>query len=148
MDTKEKTRAANTKAYRLDDQVGFMLRQVNQRHTAIFARHLGPGFTPTQWAALAKLYETGPASQNNLGRATAMDVATIKGVVDRLKKRGLIGTKADPADARRRLVGLTAEGEAFVEARTGAAFAISVETLRPLGESERATLLALLQKMK
>jgi len=30
------------------------------------------------------LTETGPCSQNLLGRLTAMDVATIKGVIDRL----------------------------------------------------------------
>ena len=41
------------------------------------------------WAVLAKLTETGPCAQNVLGRLTAMDVATIKGVIDRLTARGL-----------------------------------------------------------
>jgi DNA-binding MarR family transcriptional regulator len=134
--------------YRLDDQIGFLLRQVNQRHTAIFAQRMGTDLTPTQWAALAKLYETGADSQNNLGRATAMDAATIKGVVDRLKKRGLVVRKRVAGDSRRRLVALTTEGEAVVQARVGDAFAISRETLSPLTEKEQAVLLALLLKMK
>ena len=51
-------------SYILDEQVGFILRQVSQRHAVIFAREIGINLTPTQWAALAKLSETGPCSQN------------------------------------------------------------------------------------
>src|SRR3979409_966145 len=75
-------------AYVLEEQIGFILRQVWQRHATIFAREIGINLTPTQWAALAKLTETGPCSQNQLGRLTAMDVATIKGVSERLTARG------------------------------------------------------------
>ena len=38
-------------AYILDEQIGFILRQVWQRHAAIFAREIGINLTPTQWAA-------------------------------------------------------------------------------------------------
>ncbi len=90
--------------YRLDDQIGFILRQANQRYAALFANGIGNGLTPTQWAALVRLGETGPCPQNQLGRLTAMDAATIKGVVERLDKRGLIQRSADPDDGRRLLV--------------------------------------------
>ena len=83
-------------AYLLEEQIGFILRQVWQRHATIFAREIGINLTPPQWAALAKLTETGPCSQNQLGRLTAMDVATIKGVIDRLTARGLTETGPDP----------------------------------------------------
>jgi len=63
--------------YELDRQVGFLLRQVSQRHGTIFAEGIGSDLTPTQWAALAKLHEIGPCSQNLLGRLTAMDGATV-----------------------------------------------------------------------
>ena len=95
-------------SYILDEQIGFILRQVWQRHATIFAREIGINLTPTQWAALAKLTETGPCSQNLLGRLTAMDVATIKGVIDRLTARGLTETSPDPEDGRRLLVSLHA----------------------------------------
>jgi DNA-binding MarR family transcriptional regulator len=137
-----------TPPYVLDEQVGFVLRQVSQRHATIFATRIGSDITPTQWAALAKLYEAGATSQNQLGRMTAMDVATIKGVVDRLAKRGLVDTQADPADARRLLATLTKKGRDLVEAHCADALSISEETLAPLSATERRTFLQLLNRLK
>ena len=134
--------------YVLDSQVGFILRQASQRHAALFASRMGAETTPTQWAALAKLHEIGPTSQNQLGRMTAMDVATIKGVVDRLMKRGLVRSATDETDARRRLLTLSDAGRAFVEANFDAAHAVTRETLAPLAERERAMFVALLEKLK
>jgi MarR family transcriptional regulator, lower aerobic nicotinate degradation pathway regulator len=135
-------------AYVLDEQIGFILRQVSQRHAVIFARDIGADLTPTQWAALAKLSETGPCSQNQLGRLTAMDVATIKGVIDRLTARGLTETSADPADGRRLRVSLTRAGQQLAEKVAANALAISKETLAPLDLRERELLVALLEKLR
>jgi len=134
--------------YVLEEQVGFILRQVWQRHAAIFAREIGINLTPTQWAALAKLTETGPCSQNQLGRLTAMDVATIKGVIDRLTARGLTETSPDPEDGRRLLVSLTRAGQQMAEKAAPNALAITKETLAPLDPKERETLIALLSKLR
>src|SRR6201994_3492122 len=114
-------------SYILDEQIGFILRKVWQRHAAIFAREIGINLTPTQWAALSKLMETGPCSQNQLGRLTAMDVATIKGVIDRLTARGLTETSSDPGDGRRLLVSLTRAGQQMAEKAAVNALAISKE---------------------
>jgi MarR family transcriptional regulator, lower aerobic nicotinate degradation pathway regulator len=135
-------------SYILDEQIGFILRQVWQRHATIFAREIGINLTPTQWAALAKLTETGPCSQNQLGRLTAMDVATIKGVIDRLTARGLTETSADPDDGRRLLVSLTRAGQQLAEKTAPSALAITRETLAPLDARERETLVALLAKLR
>jgi MarR family transcriptional regulator, lower aerobic nicotinate degradation pathway regulator len=135
-------------AYVLDEQIGFILRQVSQRHAAIFGRDIGIDLTPTQWAALAKLQETGPCSQNLLGRLTAMDVATIKGVIDRLSARGLTETAPDPEDGRRLLVSLTRAGQQLAEKAAPNALAISRETLAPLDASEREALMELLNKLR
>jgi DNA-binding MarR family transcriptional regulator len=135
-------------AYVLEEQVGFILRQVWQRHAAIFAREIGANLTPTQWAALAKLTETGPCSQNQLGRLTAMDVATVKGVIDRLTARGLTETSADPEDGRRLLVSLTRAGQRLAEKAAANALAITRETLAPLDARERETLVGLLAKLR
>jgi DNA-binding MarR family transcriptional regulator len=132
----------------LDDQIGFILRQVSQRHTSIFADLIGFDVTPTQWAAMAKLHELGPTSQNELGRITAMDVATIKGVVDRLTRRGLCRSDPDPNDARRRSIALTPKGQALVEAHADDARAITEETLAPLSAAQRKVLRDLLAKLK
>jgi MarR family transcriptional regulator, lower aerobic nicotinate degradation pathway regulator len=134
--------------YVLDEQIGFILRQVSQRHAMIFARDIGIDLTPTQWAALAKLQETGPCSQNQLGRLTAMDVATIKGVIDRLTARGLTETSPDPEDGRRLLVSLTKAGQQLTEKAAPNALAISRETLAPLEPKERDVLMELLSKLR
>lgn len=137
-----------TGRYALEEQVGFLLRQASQRHAAIFAALMPDGLTPTQWAALVKLFEAGPCSQNHLGRQTAMDAATIKGVVDRLTRRGLTTTQPDSADARRLLVALTEAGRTLFETALPEAERITQETLAPLGEEERALLLELLGKLR
>jgi DNA-binding MarR family transcriptional regulator len=135
-------------SYILDEQVGFILRQASQRHATIFAREIGINLTPTQWAALSKLAETGPCSQNQLGRLTSMDVATIKGVIDRLTARGLTETAPDPDDGRRLLVSLTRAGQQLAEKTAPNAFAISKETLAPLDAKEREIFVALLSKLR
>ena len=133
--------------YILDAQVGHLLRRAHQRHTTIFASLMIEDLTPTQWAALAKLKEIGPSSQNLLGRQIAMDAATIKGVIDRLTNRGFTKTKPDPADGRRLLVMLTARGLAFYGRAKSIAAHITEQTLAPLNERERAELLALLARL-
>ncbi|MDE2361515.1 MAG: MarR family transcriptional regulator [Hyphomicrobiales bacterium] len=135
-------------SYLLDAQIGFLLRQAQQRHTAIFARRMIEDVTPTQWAALAKLAELGPCSQNLLGRHTAMDAATIKGVVDRLVGRGLVTTATDPDDSRRLVVTLADAGRAFTARAAPVAHAITEETLGALSASERRTLTRLIAKIR
>jgi MarR family transcriptional regulator, lower aerobic nicotinate degradation pathway regulator len=132
--------------YRLDDQIGYVLRRVTQRHLSIFAAAI-PEVTTTQFAVLARLTETGPLSQNQLGRATAMDAATIKGVVDRLARLGLVATTADPADRRRLTVTLTEAGVALFASRTDTALTVSRETLAPLSPTEQKNLSALLARL-
>ncbi len=131
----------------LDEQVGLILRQAAQRHAAVFASGIGCDLTLTQWAALAKLQEAGPMSQNRLGRATAMDAETIKGVVDRLTRRGLLTAEPDAADGRR-LVALTAGGGEWVRRLLPHAHAITAETLAPLAPDGRRALVSLLLRLR
>jgi DNA-binding MarR family transcriptional regulator len=96
---------------------------------------------------LVKLLQVGPLSQNHLGRLIYLDVATIKGVVERLRRRGLVTSKADPRDGRRHTIALTAAGRRVVEAAIPAAMKITRKTLDPLSEKEQATLMQLLKKL-
>ena len=109
-------RSAAKSEYRLDDQVGFLLRVAMQRHTSIFMSRIVKGLTQTQFAALAKLREVGPCSQNQLGRLIYLDAATTKGVVDRLEVRSLITARPDANDRRRRAIALTEAGRAVADA--------------------------------
>jgi len=138
---------APSEDYRLEEQVGFLLRLAGQRHAAIFQEMAPCGLTPTQFAALVRLAQSGACSQNELGRRTAMDVATIKGVVDRLRAKGMVTVEPDPDDRRRSMLSITPEYEARAEGFFNAGKAISRETLKPLTETESQTLLRLLGKI-
>ncbi len=132
--------------YVLDDQIGYVLRRVTQRHLAIFSEVI-PAVTTTQFAVLARLAEQGPQSQNLLGRATAMDAATIKGVVGRLTRQGLVSTAANPDDRRRLTVAMTEKGAALFAATHASALAVSDATLAPLTPRERSQLKVLLGRL-
>ena len=133
--------------YVLDDQVGFLMRVAMQRHTAIFMSRMIEALTQTQFAALAKLLEVGPCSQNHLGRLICLDAATIKGVVDRLGGRGFVTALADPKDRRRRAVALTPRGREVTEAAIRVAAKITAETLVPLTADEQRMVVKLLKKL-
>ena len=132
--------------YRLQDQIGFILRRAHQRHVAIFAARIAD-LTPPQFAALARLRDIGETSQNQLGALIAMDAATVKGVIDRLSARGLVELGKHDADKRRLMVRLTAEGRRVVEDLIPRAEQITAETLAPLSAREAATLVKLLARI-
>ena len=146
MMAKRAIKTGNPVDYRLDEQVGFILRRASQRHQIIFGNEI-PDLTATQFAALAKLFELGPVSQNELGRQTAMDAATIKGVIDRLRKRGHVATRPDPDDMRRLYVEISPDGIKAFAGYATAALRISEQTLAPLGVRERMQFLQLLDKI-
>ncbi|HEV2957176.1 MAG TPA: MarR family transcriptional regulator [Xanthobacteraceae bacterium] len=135
------------KRYVLNEQVGFLLRVAMQRHTTIFTARMIEELTQTQFAALAKLIEAGPCSQNHLGRLIYLDAATIKGVVDRLRARGLVATSGDARDRRRRAVTLTPAGRRVTEAAIAVAGQITAQTLAPLSPPEQRTVTRLLKKL-
>jgi len=131
--------------YTLEDQVGFMLRRANQRHTEIFQNLFRKtGLTALQFSALVKIRDEGRVSQNQLGRLTHMDPATIMGVINRLTKRGLIRKGSDNNDKRKTVLMLTADAMALIESLEDTAHQVTAETLAPLSPSEQKTLLQLL----
>ncbi|GAN81044.1 MarR family winged helix-turn-helix transcriptional regulator [Acidocella aminolytica] len=133
--------------YILEEQIGFVLRQVTQRHVVIFGSLMPSGITPTQFSVVNMLDRLGHCSQNQLGRLVSMDAATVKGVIDRLSAKGITQTEQDQNDARQLLVSLTAEGRVLAAECQKAAIKISDETLAPLTTAERKRLLTLLKKV-
>jgi DNA-binding MarR family transcriptional regulator len=137
-----------SRQYRIEEQVGYLLRRAHQRASAIFQVSIGdPNITPTQYSSLVKLNEYTELSQNLLGRLVGMDKATMQGVVRRLKERGLVDSRPDPGDARRTLLSLTTEGQRLVNKLLINGPAVSRETMKPLTAQEQRQLLELLAKI-
>jgi len=141
------TKTKPTRPYHLDDQIGYLLRLASQRHATIFQALTVEGLTPTQFSALIRICEQGKCSQNRLGRLAAMDVATIKGVADRLRQKGLVTAEPDPNDKRRTLISLSPAGVDLVARMGQIGHEITSETLRPLSAAEQRTLTKLLRKL-
>jgi MarR family transcriptional regulator, lower aerobic nicotinate degradation pathway regulator len=134
--------------YRIEEQVGYLLRRAHQRASSIFQMTIGdPNITPTQYSSMVKLNEYRELSQNLLGRLVGMDKATMQGVVRRLKDRKLVDSRPDPGDARRTLLSLTTEGQRVVNKLLMNGPAVSRETLKPLNATEQRQLLELLSKI-
>lgn len=141
--------AANApRPYRIEEQVGYLLRRAHQRASSIFQTTIGdPNVTPTQYSSMVKLHEYSELSQNHLGRLVGMDKATMQGVVRRLKDRRLVDSRPDPGDARRTLLSLTLDGQRVVARLILNGPAVSRETLKPLNHAEQRQLVELLQKI-
>lgn len=134
--------------YVLETQIGHLLRRAHQRHVAQFEKEVGDlDLTPTQFAALAKISERGEVSQNLLGRMTAMDPATIQGVIQRLMARGLIDRRPDPNDRRATLLRLSTSGRTLTREAIRRAHHVSKGVLEPLTPDDRAQLTGLLRKL-
>ena len=133
--------------YCLDEQVGFLLRLASQRHAVIFQNNISDNLTATQFSTLMRLSEHGRVTQNHLGRLAAMDIATTKGVVDRLKAKGLVTSEPDKTDKRRSVISLTAKGADMVSKLENLGQTITAETLSPLNTQEQEALVALLKRI-
>jgi DNA-binding MarR family transcriptional regulator len=129
-------------------QIGFLIRKFYQKNQAIW-QALCPDeqMTSVQSATLSALQRSGPCSLTELGRAAAMDPATTRGVVERLRQRGMIALLGDAADRRKVIVRLEAPGAAYLAAIDGVMPRIAEATLTPLNVAERLALEYLLLKV-
>ncbi len=77
------------------------------------------GITGPQRLVVRFVGERPDVSAGDLARILHLDPSTLTGVLRRLEQRGLLRRSADPADARRVRLALTARGRAQQTARAG-----------------------------
>ena len=134
--------------YDFSEQVGHLLRKAYQRHTSIFQRYSSDKqLTAIQFVTLCTVMERGPSSLTEIVNVTAIDPATIRGVIKRLKAREWITLTTDPKDQRKVMVVITESGAALVEEMVPSAKQISDQTMKNLNPAERVALMHLLEKM-
>jgi DNA-binding MarR family transcriptional regulator len=134
--------------YDFSEQIGHLLRRAYQTHLAIFQRNAcDPQLTSVQFVTLCALRDHGPRSQADLVKITKIDQATIRGILDRLKARGLIALASDRRDRRKIIMSLTETGARLLEAMVPRAVEITELTMARLNPAERAAALFVLRKM-
>lgn len=147
----EETQAELTEllqSYDVTEQIGHLLRKAVQRHTAIFQQNVGDEqLTAIQFVTLCVLSDRGPSSQAELVEATAIDQATIRGIINRLKARGLITLSSGQLDRRKVIAELTPDGVSLLATTIPKAQEISRISLGKLNPAEQVAIVYLLKKM-
>ena len=92
--------------------------------------------------------ERGPAStQSELAAASGRDKTRLIPILDRLEARGLLRRTPDPADRRNRVVALTTAGRELLASCRSAIREMEAEFLVDLDPDERATFVAVLERL-
>ena len=139
---------SDNELYDFHDQIGHLLRRAYQRHTAIFQAAIpDTDLTAAQFVTLCALKEVQSCSLNDIVKMTAIDQATIRGVVERLRARSLIEVLHDPDDGRKLLVRLSRSGLALIDRTIPFATEVTEQTYGSLNAGERVALIFLLRRM-
>ncbi len=134
--------------YIFSDQIGHFLRRAYQRHTALFQQYIPDSqLTAAQFVVLSSIRVNGGSSLADVVKATVIDQATIRGVVDRLKQRELVSVDHDRMDRRKVVIKLTQAGHDLVTEMEPFAQEITESTYGNLNPAERLALNFLLRKM-
>ena len=134
--------------YQFSEQVGHLLRRAYQRHVALFQQTIPDSqLTAAQFVALCAVRDNGASSLSDIVRVTAIDQATVRGVIERLKSRALLAVSHDPADRRKVLVTLTPAGRRVIDDVVPFAHEITEATFGNLNPAERVAIVYLLRKM-
>ena len=76
--------------------------------------------TSPEMSALARLDRTGPTTAAELARLERISPQSMGATVAALEERGLVGRAPDPADGRRSILSLSADGRALLQRRRSA----------------------------
>jgi MarR family transcriptional regulator, lower aerobic nicotinate degradation pathway regulator len=127
---------------------GLLLARLGQESMARFRRSLRPlNLGAQQFIVLKQLQAFGSCSQGELADALGIDYSNLASVTGQLYERGLIERHRDPADRRRYVVELTAEGRQLLGDGDKAIAAGEEDILSALDEPEREQLWDLLRRM-
>jgi DNA-binding MarR family transcriptional regulator len=125
-----------------------LLGQASRRAHDLVTEALSPdGIGRQHFAVLASLAEDGPASQAGLGRRLWLDRSDTHAIVSALEESGLIQRTGDPADQRRKVVAITADGRRTLKELRRKIQSAQEQILAPLDPGEREQLIALLARI-
>ena len=136
------------KSFDFQHAPGHLIRRAHQVAVAVFMEETGEhDVTPVQFAILNALIDDPGEDQVTLAGKVAFDAATFGSVIGRLETKGWVRREPDAADRRRKLLWVTAEGEAAALAMKRAVTRAQRRILDPLRPDEQEQLIVLLGKL-
>jgi DNA-binding MarR family transcriptional regulator len=105
------------------------------------------GLRPKHFAVLNAIALSGGGSQQELGGRMGLDPSGLVGAIDELEAMRLVERRRDPADRRRYVLALTAEGTATLRRARRLVSDGARELLGALDDAEVDTLVELLGKV-
>jgi MarR family transcriptional regulator, lower aerobic nicotinate degradation pathway regulator len=119
---------------------GHLIRRAQQVHTVAWSEEVGRTLTAPQYAVLSALWAHPEGIDQTAGAELAsVDKSSMADIVARLVNRGWVARTRDPADARRRLLGLTDHVRDDLLELTPAVQRVQEHLLRPLSSIEDRT---------
>jgi DNA-binding MarR family transcriptional regulator len=119
-----------------------------RRHLQDAMRHDGEGLGPMEVRCLAYFMRNDGHTQSDLVQHSGRDKAQIARIVKALHERGLLQSSPDPEDGRSQRVSATAEGQALQRKMQQHRARFEKTMTVGLTESDRTTLLALLDRLQ
>jgi DNA-binding MarR family transcriptional regulator len=119
-----------------------------RHHLQDAAREDGDGLGPMEARCLGYFMRNEGASQSDLVQHSGRDKAQIARIVKVLHERGLLQSQPDPNDGRSQRVSVTPQGQALQRKMQQHRVRFERSMTVGLSENERATLLALLDRLQ
>ena len=134
----------------LDDMLLYVLWQLQAaaRRPVVRLCEAEFGITRREWRMLAKLADSEGMPSSALAERAALDRAQTSRAVSALVQKGLVVRTPRPGNRREVLLHLTERGRALYAALLPRVAAINQELLSVLSETEVATLVALVQRLR
>ena len=105
------------------------------------------GLHPYHYAVLAVVDEGSRETQGAIADALGYDRGQLVGLLDELEERGFVERNRDPADRRRHIVRLTADGKRALAKLRALSRRLENDFLAPLDRDERAQFHALVLRL-
>jgi DNA-binding MarR family transcriptional regulator len=135
----------------LDESLGFMTITSNRLLCAALRRRMiqaGIDLTAEQWGILAQLWNRGSMSQEEMASVSCVDKSSMSRVLAGLEGKGLIIRRADPVDARRKIICATGKAQEIKEGSRTAALDVLDQALKEVSPQDRAVCLKVLATVK
>jgi DNA-binding MarR family transcriptional regulator len=126
---------------------GHLIRRALQVLNTLWAEEVSKTVTSPQFAVLNALLREPGLDQQTLGSRVALDRSTVAEVVARLTDRDLVRWRRDKADGRRKVIELTADGEALLQELVPRTHRLTRRLVRGLRPEEERELLLLLTRL-